>query len=154
VRPQKRSARQREPSVVSETERETPTKPQRDFSPKPNRTISDSQYWTLDKLHETAKGLFYGRVEESDTLTQQDVVDIINRDREARGEDTVTRQAVTNAISEGSSRYRRLLCDMIDALMTVGGRIEREGGEPVLYVRWHVPEADHPESETKTIEVG
>jgi hypothetical protein len=115
--------------------------------------MSDSQYWTLDKLHETAKGLFYGRVEESDTLTQQDVVDVINHDREARGEDTVTRQAVLNAIREGSSRYRRLLCDVVDALMTVGGRIEREDAEPVLYVRWHVPEADHPESETKTIEV-
>ena len=115
--------------------------------------MPDSQYWTLDKLHETAKGLFYGRVEDSDSLTQQDVVDVINHDREARGEDTVTRQAVLNALREGSSRYRRLLCDVVDALMTVGGHIKREGGEPVLYVRWHIPEADHPDSETKTIEV-
>jgi len=130
-----------------------PTKPQQNFSPKPNKAISDSQYWTLDKLHETAKSLFHGRVEESDALTQQDVVDAINRDREAGGEDTVTHPAVLNAIREGSSRYRRLLCDVVDALMTVGGRIEREGAEPVLYVRWRIPEADHPESENKTIEV-
>jgi len=115
--------------------------------------MSHSQYWALDRLHETAKGLFYGRVEDSDTLTQQDLVDVINHDREARGKDTVTRQAVQKAVREGSSRYRRLLCDVVDALMTVGGRIERDDVEPVLYVRWHVPEPDHPHSETETIEV-
>jgi len=81
------------------------------------------------------------------------VVDVINRDRDARGEDTVTRQAVLNALREGSSRYRRLLCDVVDALMTVGGHVEREGGKPALYVRWHIPEADHSESGAETIEV-
>jgi hypothetical protein len=115
---------------------------------------SSSQYWTLEELHSTAEGLFYGRVEQSDTLMQQDVVDVINRDREAKGKDTVTRQAVQKAIREGSSRYRRLLCDIVDALMTVGGRIERESDEPTLYVHWQISEPDHQESETKTVEVG
>jgi len=100
-----------------------------------------------------AKNLFYGRVEDSDTLTQQDVVDVINRHRKARDKDTVTRQAVHKAVREGSSRYRRLLCDVVNALNTVGGRIERDDVEPVLYVRWHVPEPDPPESEAETIEV-
>lgn len=112
-----------------------------------------SQYWSIDELENTALNLWNEQTR-GEGITQQDVVTAINRDREHHGLDTVSRQAVTRAIDEGGRRYAMLLADVVDALLTISGRLDRaETGRPKMYVRWIDDDSDHPPRETETPDV-
>jgi len=107
------------------------------------------QYWSIDELHDTARTLWKERTS-ADGITQQDVTDVINRDRKVHGKDTVTRQAVAKAVKEGGRRYVGLLADVVGALMPTAERIQRADGRPQLFVQVGTDPPDHPDAETET----
>jgi len=98
------------------------------------------QYWSLSELHRQARNLYENAAEREGT--QKAVIEVINDNRESMGLDRVTRQAVQKAIREGGRSNVRLLCDVVDALWPQMETTERDGGDPVLYVKVRDPQRE------------
>mgnify|MGYP000550661190 CR=1 FL=1 len=98
------------------------------------------QYWSLTKLHETAKALYQAAAEKEGT--QKAVIENVNHNRESMGLDAVTRQAVQKAVREGGRSNVRLLCDIVDALYPQMQAVTRDEGDPVLHVEVADPQQE------------